>query len=282
MRLIASLTEGSGPVNEDGCSVIRRDGEVTAAWIFDGVTGINGRNYMPGSDAAWFVERANQHLGVMARWNKPLPGILAALATALEADWAEASRGLNLPEHFDLPGACLILVKKYQDGWKALRLGDSVIMTGNDSVTVYPVPPTDLDHLEEMLRQEAKKRRAEGMWDVKALLKEFHGPLLQSRRARNTAQGIGILVAGPESLVKPEYIDLGTPKSILLCTDGFYRAVDHYAMHSNESLLDTCLEKGGAEGVMRGIRAVEAADPECRRYLRFKPADDATVVVLAA
>ncbi len=282
MRLIANLTEGSGPVNEDGCSVIRQDGEVTAAWIFDGVTGINGRNYMPGSDAAWFVERANQHLGAMARWNRPLPEILRSLATALETDWREASRGLNLPEHFDPPGACLTLVKKYADGWKALRLGDSVIITEDGGITVHPVPPTDLDHLEEMLRQEAKKRRAQGVWDVKTLLQEFHAPLLASRRARNTASGIGILVAGPESLVKPEYLDLGWPETLLMCTDGFYRAVDHYDMHSDESLLITCLVPGGASNVMRGIRAVEASDPDCSRYLRFKPADDATVVVLAA
>lgn len=282
MRLIASLTEGSGPVNEDGCGIIRRDGEVTAAWIFDGVTGINGRNYMPGSDAAWFVDRANHHLGTMARWNNPLPEILQALATALEADWAEASKGLDLPEHFDPPGACLTMVKKDTEGWKALRLGDSMILTESDGVRVHPVPPSDLDHLENMLRQEARKRRAQGTWDVKALLKEFHAPLLASRRARNTAHGIGILVAGPESLAKPEYLDLGQPKSILLCTDGFYRAVDHYEMHNSQSLLTACLAKGGAAEVMRRIRAVEAADPECQKYLRFKPADDATVVVLAA
>ncbi len=44
---------GSGTVNEDGYGVLGRSGEVEAAWIFDGVTGINGRNYLPAaSDAA--------------------------------------------------------------------------------------------------------------------------------------------------------------------------------------------------------------------------------------
>jgi serine/threonine protein phosphatase PrpC len=281
MRLVTALSEGSGPANEDGCGVIKKDGEVTAAWIFDGVTGINGKTFMPAAtDAVWIVERANEHLGSMARWNKPLPEILAALVAALEADWAEASKGLTLPADYDPPGACLTLVKKYADGWKALRLGDSSIITEKDGVKVHPVPRTSLNDEEDMLKREARKRRDAGVLDIKQLLREFHGPILASRRSRNTPVGIGILVAGPETFVKPEYIDLNWPKSILLCTDGFYRAVDYYEMQNDESLLRKCVEKGGAEDVLRGIRDVEADDPECQRFLRFKPADDATVVVM--
>jgi Protein phosphatase 2C len=281
MRLVAAVSEGSGTSNEDGLGFLKQDGEINAAWIFDGVTGINGKAYMPAAtDAVWIVRCANAHLSTMARWDRPLPEILAALVAALQADWPEAAKGIALPADYDPPGACLTLVKKYADGWKALRLGDSLIITENDAVQVHPVPPTGLNDVEDMLKREARKRRDQGMWDVKALLKEFHEPLLASRRSRNTKDGLGILVCGPETLVKPEYIDLGTPRSILLCTDGFYRAVDYYDMHSDESLLAACKVAGGADKVLRGIRAVEAGDPECKTYLRFKPADDATVVVL--
>jgi hypothetical protein len=283
MRLIAAVTEGSGTSNEDGLGVLKKDTQVTAAWIFDGVTGINDKAYMPAAtDAVWIVERANAHLGTMARWNKPLPEILAALVAALEADWAEASKGLTLPADYDPPGACLTLVKRYADGWKALRLGDSLIITEHDDVMAHPVPRTTLNDEEDFVKREAKKRRDAGLFDFKAMLREFHVPMLASRRMRNTSVGIGILVTGPEALIKPEYIDLGEPRSIILCTDGFYRAVDYYGMHGDESLLRACMVKGGAQGVLRGIRAVEAGDPECQKYPRFKPADDATVVVMVA
>ena len=33
---------------------------------------------------------------------------------------------------------------------------------------------------------------------------------------------------------------------------------------------------------MAALRAVEAQDPDCLRYPRFKPADDATAVMLSA
>jgi hypothetical protein len=283
MRLIAAISEGSGITNEDGLGALKKDTQVTAAWIFDGVTGINDKTYMPAAtDAVWIVERASAHLGTMARWNKPLPEILAALVAALEVDWAEASKGLILPADYDPPGACLTLVKKYADAWKALRLGDSLIITEDDDIKVHPVPRTTLNDEEDFVKREARKRRDAGMFDFKAMLKDFHAPMLASRHMRNTSVGIGILVAGPGALVKPEYIELGSPKSILLCTDGFYRAVDYYELHNDQSLLKACVVKGGAEQVLRGIRAVEASDLECQKYLRFKPADDATVVVMVA
>jgi hypothetical protein len=70
------------------------------------------------------------------------------------------------------------------------------------------------------------------------------------------------------------------PGEILLCTDGYYRAVDYYALHSEESLLEASLASGGVDDVLNSIRAVEASDPACVKYLRFKPADDATAVAL--
>ncbi len=282
MRLIAALTEGSGSNNEDGCGFLEVDGEIIAAWIFDGVTGINEKTFMPSaSDATWIVERANHYLKILAGNDKPLPDILAALAKALEEDWWRASVNLSLPENYDPPGACLLLAKKYADGWKVLRLGDSQVIIERHGIEVFPVPRTTLNDEEDMLKREARKRRDAGVLDMRQLLKEFHAPILASRRLRNTEVGIGILVAGPESIKKPEYLNVGWATSILLCTDGYYRAVDCYGLHSDESLLRMCLKKSGATAVLNAIRKVEAADPDCQTYLRFKPADDATVVVLS-
>ncbi len=101
-----------------------RDGRVIAAWIFDGVTGINGRNYLPGvTDAAWLVERAGEHLQSVAAQDIALPDLLAQLVDRLQDDWRTISHGLALPKGYDIPAACLVLVKEYADGWQALRLG---------------------------------------------------------------------------------------------------------------------------------------------------------------
>ena len=275
------VSAGSGLVNEDGCGIISHDGEVSAAWVFDGVTGINGRNYLPGgSDAQWLVARADEHLRQMASSSAALPDILSTLVTKLITDWSAVSAGLDLPAAYDPPAACLILAKRYGVEWKAVRLGDSCLLArygGGDHRIFAASPNNAFDHWRS---REAKKRRDAGVLDIKALLAEFRPQLIAGRRKRNRPDGYSILEASPAALNMAEYIDLGDPACLLLCTDGYYRAVDHYALHDNASLIEVSLAKDGVTQVLHDIRAIEAGDPSCETYLRFKPADDATAVML--
>lgn len=280
MRLKAAITQGSGTVNEDGYGVLGRSGSVEAAWVFDGVTGINGRNYLPAaSDAAWIVEQAHSHLLALAGGEAALPDILEQLVARLIADWAEVTRGIALPENYDPPAACLILVKRYADGWKALRLGDSCLLSreAEGDHQVHAASPNNaFDH---WLSQEARKRRDAGVLDIKALLAEFRPQLQAGRAKRNRSDGYSILECSEAALKMPEYLALGTPADILLCTDGYYRAVDHYALYDDAGLIRASAADAGA--VLKEIRAVEYFDADCQKFLRFKPADDATAVALA-
>ena len=101
-----------------------------------------------------------------------------------------------------------------------------------------------------------------------------------SRSKRNQPGGYSILEADRAALNIPEFFDLEDVEAILLNTDGFYRAVDHYDLHSNESLVSACLAPGGVTNVLHALRAVEAADASCEKYPRFKKSDDATAVML--
>ena len=284
MRLVGAVTQGSGAVNEDGWGCHCRaddDDDVSAAWVLDGVTGINGENYLGGgTDAAWFVAKAHDHLTVLAGLDLPLREILSKLVKALIIDFKAAAKTLNLPKDYDPPAACLTLLKRYGEAWQALRLGDSSLLArGSDGapLSVAASPNNAFDH---WLAAEALKRRDAGLLDIKELLAEFRPQLMQGRKLRNSPGGYGILEASPPAMEFAEYFELGTPREILLCTDGYYRAVDHYALHTEESLLEASVAPAGVESVMDSIRAIEASDPACVKYLRFKPADDATAVAL--
>ena len=281
MKLAGAVTQGSGYINEDGWGFLGSADSVTAAWVFDGVTGINGRNLFPaGSDAAWIVAMAHGHLLKLAGLDLSLREILSRLVQALIIDFKTAAEELDIPHDYDPPAACMILAKRYGAQWKALRLGDSCLLArANDGAhTFVAVSPNNaFDH---WLSTEAAKRRDAGVLDIKALHAEFHPQLLQGRKLRNTPGGYSILEANPSATEFAEYLDLGTPEALLLCTDGYYRAVDHYALHSDESLLKSSGEADGLDRVLRDIRALEAGDPTCQKYLRFKPADDATAIVL--
>lgn len=278
---MSAVTQGSGPVNEDGWGCLGGDDDVSAAWIFDGVTGINGTNFLDGgTDAAWLVAMAHDHLRTLSSLDLPLREILSKLVQALIVDFKAAVKDLDIPDDYDPPAACLILVKRYGAEWKALRLGDSCLLAKTNEVARTKVAASPNNAFDHWLAGEAAKRRAAGILDIRALLAEFRPQLAQGRKLRNTPGGYGILEASTSAMEFAEYFDLGTPVEILLCTDGYYRAVDHYALHSKESLLDASLASGGVESVLHSIRAVEASDPACEKYLRFKPADDATAVAL--
>lgn len=281
MKLVGAVTQGSGAINEDGLGYLGSADDVSAAWVFDGVTGINQLDFLGGgTDAAWLVAKADGHLRTLASLDLPLRDILSKLVQDLIADFKAATKDLDLPGDYDPPAACLTIVKRYGGAWQALRLGDSCLLArGSDaaSISVAASPNNAFDH---WLSTEALKRRDAGMLDVKELLAEFRPQLMQGRKLRNSQGGYGILEASPSAVEFAEYFDLGTPREILLCTDGYYRAVDYYALHSEESLLEASLASGGVDDVLHSIRSVEASDPACVKYLRFKPADDATAVAL--
>ena len=129
MRLAGAVTQGSGRINEDGLGFQGNADDVTAAWVLDGVTGINGRSYLPAeTDAVWLVGQAQNHLQTLVNSGKSLPEIMFQLVAALIADWQQATRGMIIPENFDPPGACLILAKRFGTNWQAARLGDSCLL----------------------------------------------------------------------------------------------------------------------------------------------------------
>jgi hypothetical protein len=281
LKLVGAVTQGSGAINEDGWGFLGSADDVSAAWIFDGVTGINGQNFLDGqTDAAWLVAKADGHLRTLGALDLSLREILSKLVQALIIDFETAVKVLDIPKDYDPPAACLILLKRHGTEWQALRLGDSCLLArGGDGahISVAASPNNAFDH---WLSAEALKRRDVGMLDIKELLAEFRPQLMEGRKLRNTPGGYGILEASSSAVEFAEYLKLEGPREILLCTDGYYRAVDYYALFSEEGLLDASLAPGGVSAVLDRIRAVEAADPACEKYLRFKPADDATAVVL--
>jgi hypothetical protein len=79
-----------------------------------------------------------------------------------------------------------------------------------------------------------------------------------------------------------EHMRLVEPASALIASDGFFRLVDHYAELSEEELLARACGTGEVASLYERLRAIETADSDCTRFPRFKPADDASAIVLEA
>jgi hypothetical protein len=278
--LIGSVCNGSGAHNEDHWGYAGSTEDVSVAWVLDGVTGINETKlFDASSDARWLVLKASARLQSLAADEVPLKTLLAELVHGLCDDVREALGGEGFPPGHDPPAACLMLVKLYGDGWQMLQLGDSSLLwrRRGDGGLGSVVPDKTTDYT---LANLAAQARRDGITDIKALLASFRARFHGERQKRNQPGGYSILEANPAAVTLAQVSAMGTPAQILLCTDGYYRAVDHYGLHDDAGLLDASCRPEGAVQVLAAIRAAEALDPQCERFPRFKPADDATAVVL--
>lgn len=281
LKLIGAITEGSGTINEDGFGYLTHNDDVSAAWVFDGVTGINNKNYVPvGTDAAWLVGSAHTHLLRLAKLNLTLQEILSQLVCALIEDWKIISATLSLPENYDPPAACLILTKCYEGAWQAVRLGDSCLMAKDADGRVKNLIASPNKDFDSWLTTDVTKRRRANLHNTKELLAEFRPQLLARRKLRNSSAGYGVLESNVAALNFAEYLELGHLTELLICTDGFFRAVDCYNLYDEAELLGASQMQDGVEKILLAIRNTEAADPSCETHPRFKPADDATAVCL--
>jgi serine/threonine protein phosphatase PrpC len=281
VRLAGAITQGSGSHNEDAYGFAGTPDNVTAAWVFDGVTGINAQTLLGvPSEPAWFVECAQRHLRELVTMPGDVLDVLQALVPRLMADWAKATQELHLPTDYDMPAACLILVKRVADTWQVLRLGDSYVLSQADSLTNHPHPPSDLPDLEAELRLAVQAMRRSGEVDQQALRDRFRARMQANRRGRNKPGSYGVLVPDMTALAVPELFTLDAPTDILLCSDGFYRAVDTYGLMDDAGLMHEAKAHDGVEAILNAIRKTEGADPSCEKHPRFKPADDATAVML--
>jgi hypothetical protein len=282
LSLAGLVCEAAGAINEDAAGFLDEPDDIKAAWVIDGVTGINAAPVLPGaSDAQWFVSRIDFHLRDLLRQPLPLSTVLSALVDRLIEDQSEALVKAALSDDFDLPAACLIVLHRDNDGWRAARIGDSSMLVREASGELVEHSDFALQGLDRELRIKAAEGRKAGasLADIVAACR----PLIrQSRQTRNTPGGYGILEANRACHDYIEYFALERPVSALLCTDGFFRLADLYRAHGSADLLDHAVRSGGIEKLYRELRRIEAEDADCLAHPRLKPADDASAVALGA
>lgn len=281
---LTAATQPGSKVNEDGYGSWPAAAS-RAAWVLDGVTGINDRALLPGpSDAAWFVAQVQEALPILLSASPDMPAadLVGALVRELErrqsAAWLDA-RGADGRE---TPAASFALVRLIGADIEILRLGDCLVLVeaADGAVTVldYPV----LAAIEAETRAALLSLRATGIADPKQAFAAMLPRLRAERQRRNLPDGYGVL-AGEQSCVPMLHVDrmpAHDVRRILLASDGYYRLVDHYNAASDADLVRRTGELG-ADALITQLRAIEAADPMATQYPRLKIADDATALLIA-
>jgi hypothetical protein len=275
LRVIDALCEPSGSVNEDRWGTI--DG---AVWVLDGATGLTEPRLLPGpSDALWLVDQVDAGLKLQAAVDAAPGDILRPIVRQARAGFAGQALRPDAPLA-DLPSAGLTMLRLRGDAVELSSLGDCrIVHPGEDGIPrcfgTSAVTALDDRLIEEVVRLQARGLSREQIWADMV-------PMIRRHRALvNLPGGYWVVDLSERGL---EHIEIATVPAVsgaafLLLSDGFYRLVDLYRCYSYQSLLAAALG-GGLAPLCDELRAIEAADADCRRYPRLKPRDDATAVLV--
>jgi hypothetical protein len=280
---LSAATQPGSKVNEDGHGHWPAAAP-RAAWVLDGVTGINDRALLPGpTDAAWFVAQVQEALPTLLSTSPDMPAaeLVGALVEQLEqrqsAAWLDA-RGADGRE---TPAASFALVRLIGAEIEVLRLGDCLVLLEAADGTVTVMDHPVLATIEAETRDALLALRARGITDPKQAFTAMMPRLRAQRARRNLPDGYGVLAAEQSCLpmLHVDRIPAHTVRRMLLASDGYYRLVDHYNAASDAELVRRT-EELGADAMLEQLRAIEAADPLATRYPRLKIADDATALLI--
>jgi hypothetical protein len=276
LHIIDKICEPGGKVNEDIAGNAK-----TAAWVIDGATGLGDEKLLPGmSDAAWLVQRVDAFLRAHA--DDDTLGLTDLFAGAIEDVRMAYGRSKlrDAKVRYELPSAGIIFVRCATACLEYARLGDCTGVLALDSVTVS-TGHSQLRNLDEQVLQKMRALQQTAVRDHSGLNWAIREDLRVNRNLTNVVGGYWVLGIEPEAAkhLETKALPLEGPATVLLMSDGFYRAVDTFQLVTEDRIIARA-EHEGLAAILAEVRCIEERDPECIQYPRFKLKDDATALLV--
>jgi len=250
--------------------------------VLDGATSVASRNYIDPDlgDVAWFVRRFSAAFGeALADRSPQEQAVRTALATVRAAfEWCTG--GLAVPVYaWPIAAMTWIRILPGRGGSDLILycLGDCKTLLLRPDGSVQDLDPW-VNPQEAVLADAIAALAREGVSDPQARRARLLPMLRRRREEQNTApfpEALCLAPAGP--FAARRYSVRAVPGSVLLVmTDGFYRLVEPYGLHSDASLAQACV-RDGLNAVLAGLRAHEQA-AGAGTDMAVKQADDASAV----
>ncbi|MEU5309504.1 protein phosphatase 2C domain-containing protein [Streptomyces sp. NPDC021562] len=240
------------------------------AWVIDGATDLESDSFLPApSDVQWLVDRVGELLREAAA-EDGYPGARDFL-TGLSRRVAQDIRSLSFPDSRIHPTCSIGLLHVGPEGAELARVGDPTCIAYGDEVTELSTGFFG--------RREAEAiERAQG-----ADLSDSNSREGILRRRQKYIKGVfdeSVFSGHPEAVlrIQSERVAPGRAKHVLLCTDGFARAVVDYGIFENWSAL---LQEALASGLASVRDRIRRYEEQARHTAHFKRSDDVTALLLA-
>ena len=282
--LLSAASASGSTINEDAYGMWPTEAAPRAAWVLDGVTGIDDRALLPGpSDAAWFVAQVQDALPALlsAVPDMPIVDLVGALVRTLERRQASSWRDPRGADGRETPAASFVLVRLLGDEVEIARLGDCLVLLESADGAVRVLDHPVLQRIEAETKQMVLDLRAAGVTDPQEVRRRMMPTLRAQRRRRNQFDGYGVLAAEQRcsSMIEVDRLPVRTLRRVLLASDGYYRLIDHYHTMSDTELVRET-DRQGADALLKQLHATETEDPLGAKYPRLKMSDDATALLL--
>jgi len=251
--------------------------------VIDGGTSVADRDYIDPEhgDVVWFVTRFACALGKAIDAGLDQQDATRAAVEATYRAFRERSAGQEVPL-YAWPIAALSWVRARPSAGGGARLqlyclGDCKVLLRTPNGEVRDLDPF-VNPQEAVLRAEIAKLIAQGLHDGAARQARLL-PILRARREyQNTVAHTNSLCLNPNGSfgARTYEVDARAGSAVLGMTDGFYRLVDSYDLHTPGSLFALC-EAHGLQAALDALRRHEAAQVEAA--IAVKRADDASAIL---
>jgi serine/threonine protein phosphatase PrpC len=255
---------GSREMNEDELLV---RGNLFA--VFDGATSltgfVNSRGETGGRIAAGIAREAFSGNG------RPLKEL--AIEANQEILKSMKREGIDTKKKEALWSTAAAALRILDNRAEYLTIGDCLILQIRKDGSFGLVTPYFNHDLETMIKwKELADRR------VMNIRKELDSQLRKVRREMNIKYGN---LSGEKEAIRflrTGSISLADTKSLILFTDGLFIPKEDPEAPEDWELFSKLYQESGLEGILRHVRSLEKADPECWKYIRFKQHDDAAAI----
>lgn len=279
IEILDAVSIPGSTINEDawGQAVGARS---HAVWVLDGATGVAGHDYVAEgpSDAAWLAATLSRHLRTAASGEGEIADHFGDVLGRVRNDYIARVADYRALPSYALPSAAGMWLRVSGAVLDLAWLGDCVAVVSLGG-TLHLAGATEAVEQNSGIKSVVAERLAAG--GVTAPMLHVLGDELRARRAGlNQPGGFWMFGIEPAAVAGLERTTLALeqPAVALLCSDGFWRLVDHFAAYTPAGLIAAAQGRGLA-ALAAELRAHEAADPEGRLSPRVKPHDDATAIL---
>jgi hypothetical protein len=252
-----------------------------AVWILDGATGLSKERLFATapSDAAWFVGAVDLELRA-ADWRDETAVLISRAMRRVHKRFLDEA--LAPHERASVwPSASFALVRSTGGYVEFANLGDCRILWSGPDNLVKCFGSSRVTELDGMIVSEIRRLHLMGTTDQDAVWRAIILKIEANRKLRNAPGGYWILDVEGRGLVglQATRVESSLIDKCLMCTDGFYRLVDTYRRHTDQSLL---LETRniGVGALIATVREIERRDQHGIEFPRIKSRDDATAVYM--